>query len=254
MSDRFLQDGVLLRNPRILFGVLVCLTPLLWFGTCMKCARIPLQACCEEGSASYQPEFSAHFDLLQQDTPTQTHTVTPSSTISATTTTSPTPSVSPTLSTTPGTETITATLTPTGTITETITVTQSPALTASSSPTSPLFTVTTPSPSETPDAALTASETDASSPQETPPGTPTLTPTLIPFPKIKIELPTSTKRPVLYALEHPAGTPVIPKNKVSGISRWIRFWPLMLIIGIWVILIVWYSAVHFLDQKYSAKD
>lgn len=83
---------------------------------------------------------------------------------------------------------------------------------------------------------------------------PSATATLIPYPTLGFRLVTSTPTPYLQYLEHPPGASTLPKTRDSR-SVWDTLFQagrtslIFLILGIWIVLMVWFAAVHYLDRR-----
>lgn len=156
------------------------------------------------------------------------------------------PALQATASATPtGTSTATGSLTPsvsptiTGTLSLTETLTATPTLDALPSATStfPLF------PTDTLEA-----EVFGGLPEETGEATAalTVTATLLPLPVVTYLSPLQTTTPHLLVVQHPPGSPGLPRPTAPETWRWLRqLWPLALLLGIWFLLILWFGLVQY---------
>lgn len=167
--------------------------------------------------------------LLQNSTATHTATHTATQTATA--------SWTATFTTT---QTVTGTPTPTGSITLSLTLTATG--TGTSTPTSPTTFTAQPTASATIPAPLDATPVVAET------GVITATTTLAPLPAITYQFPAVTATDNLLAMEHQPDAPAISKRGAESWAweRLARFWPLGLLLLIWLGLAVWFV----LSQRY----
>lgn len=210
---------------------IVCFIVLL---ACMKHARIESEGVAYAALAPIADRNAPAGIAQQQATVSPTATITP--TITATSTISPTMTV-----------TGTATLSPTQTASPTATPVLVLSPTASASPSSlPTVAATT-----TPDlvGTLLALPTELVTSTIGAPGAVlTETATLIPFPNITVVVSAATKTDTLFYLEVPPGANGLPKGSASIWVKLGRWWPLAIILSIWLGLVVWFLVVRALDR------
>lgn len=143
----------------------------------------------------------------------------------------------------------TATLTSTLTLTETLQASPSP--TASVSQTTPAPVTQTPSTTLSPTFSLTpafGATTGFPSPTFSPtlsPQLPTATTissvTVLPFPSFTLEFPGQTEVPaLLFAPRQPDSTALAKGEPPSIAARLFRFWPLALLLIVWLFLATWF--------------
>jgi hypothetical protein len=75
----------------------------------------------------------------------------------------------------------------------------------------------------------------------TPPPGLTATATLIPLPTITLQFPKATETGfLLMARRQPGSQELTKQNQTSGLSRFRRLWPFILLFTIWIVLGVWF--------------
>lgn len=233
-------------TPRLIsmFSVLICF--ILLYMTCMNHASAKGQPGDPPPVALFGASRIQAARGLQQKTLTLTPSVTASVTLNGAQTVTATPTLTP-----PG-ETLTPALTAQGS--------NSPTPTEAATATSAQEATWTPVPPTaipvTPEADFTATFTDfptATFESEQPPEpalTPSSTATLIPYPTLGFRLATLTSTPFLQFLEHSPGASVLPKFRNSSTAFKVgRIGLIFLILGIWIALVIWFAAVHYLDRR-----
>jgi hypothetical protein len=75
----------------------------------------------------------------------------------------------------------------------------------------------------------------------TPPPGLTATATLIPLPTITLQFPKATETGfLLMARRQPGSQELTKQNQISGLTRFRRLWPFILLFTIWIVLGVWF--------------
>ena len=75
----------------------------------------------------------------------------------------------------------------------------------------------------------------------TPPPGLTATATLIPLPTITLQFPKATETVfLLMARRQPGSQELTKQNQTSGLTRFRRLWPFILLFTIWIVLGVWF--------------
>ena len=215
------------------------------FNPCMKRANIHQQL-----PLYYSSVFANRIAYnkrlnYQQTTSTYTATSTPSLTIS------PSPTLTATVTMT---STLTASPSPSSTSDSTFpstTPTATPAISVQPSVTSAFFPPTT-DPAEIP-SSIMLTETAQVSPsvtetREIETGETTATATLIPYPTINLRTSTITPSSELFTLNQEQEMENLEKGSQPLIIKLTRFWPLVLLFGIWSLLAGWFLLSHWLTR------